>query len=159
MEIQPNTSGHKSLKDDPFAFDPSLKFTYSNAIFELGAAINELLGDQPGILASDMGIQNTLVSPIVNGYSTAWLNQLKADEQALDPNLHPGLSQQQIADDQAKMSEDNAASTASSTGLNGVMSMVSQGVSSKTTTYQNLAQQAQSVVTALLNFMSQIFVL
>ena len=141
---------------DPFSFDPSLKFSYSNGIFEMGAAINELLSDQPDILAAEMGIQNTLVSPIVNSYSTAWLNQLKSDEQGIK---NAGTDQGKIAQAQGQMSEDNAASTASSTGLNGVMSMVSQGVSSKTTTYQNLAQQAQSVVTALLNFISQNWVL
>lgn len=150
------SNAKKDANTDPFAFDPSLNFTYSNAIFALGAAINELMATQPGIIAADQAIQNNLVSQISTNFSNAWLAQLKTDEAAIQA---AGTDAGKIAAAQGQMSVDNAASSASSQLMNSAMSLVTQGVSSKTTTYQNLAQQAQSVVTALLNAMVQNWVL
>jgi len=144
--------------DDPFSFDDSIRFTYGNAIMALGAAINELLSDQPGLIASDMGISNGLVSKVMNDASNYWLGKIK-DAQTTITNLPSDASSQQVAAAQSALTVANANSTASSTSLNGVMSMVTQGVSSKTSSYQNLVQQANGTVSSLLSFISQLWVI
>ena len=149
----------KTLTDKPpFYFDDSMRFSYLGGIMALGRAINELLGDQQEILASNMGISNGLVSTEISKWSDQWLHQLQKDQDAIN-KLTSKSTGAEIAQAQGQLSLDNAASTASSTGLNGVMNMITQAVSSKTSTYQNLVQQSNQVVTSLLSFMAQVWVI
>lgn len=147
----------KTLSDNPFAFDNSILFTYSNAIFALGNAINRLLDVQPGLLASEEQISNELVGPLLHKWSAYWLGRLKDDVATIGGDSKDDPVK--LAKDQGQLNLDSAASSASSTALNGVQSLITQGVSSKTTTYQNLSQQAMNVVVALLNFTSQNWVI
>ncbi len=155
-DLLAHTSGSvlPMLITSPFDFDDSIVFSYKNGIFALANAINGLLAMQPQIISSEMAISTELVSPQITKWSDYWLEQLQTIEAAiktLGPKPDPGT----LADYQAQMSVASAQSSASSTSLNGVLSMLTSGTSSKTTTYQNLTQQVQSVVTALLNAMIQ----
>lgn len=140
----------------PFFFFKGLVFNALNAFSALAQAINELAADQPQIIAGEMGISNDLVTVIQQNFSQAWVTQLQADEDKLkEPNLTP----QQIAQYQGQLNVDNSAAAASSAGLNGVLSLITQGVSGKTTTMQNLMQEFVQVATGGINTFSQDWVL
>lgn len=141
----------------PFDFDDSLTFSYRDGIFALGTAINNLLAIQPQIIASEMAISSEEISAQIDKWSQQYLSILQGYQQqigALDPSKDPNW-QTDLATLQGDMSVANAGSSASSTSLNGVLSMLTSGTSSKTSTYQSLIQQVSSVVTALLNAMTQ----
>jgi hypothetical protein len=142
---------------NPYAWDTDMVFYMGNAAMALGEAIQKLLGEQPGIIQSEMSISNDLVSKVSNSYSTYWLGVLDHDETVIAGDS--GASSQKLAQDQGQLNIDNTKASASSAGFNGVTSAVTQGVSAKTSTYQNLVQQSNQVVTGLLSFISQIWVL
>ncbi len=145
----------KADTSTPFDFDDSLTFSYRGAIAALGQAISNLLAMQPQIIAAKMAISTEAISPQIDKWSQGYLAILQYYQKQIN-NLNPDDKnfQKDLAALQGDMSVANSASSASATGLNGVLSMLTAGTSSETSTYQSLINQISSVVTALLNAMA-----
>lgn len=140
----------------PFDFDHSIAFSFRDAISTLGQAIFGLMDIQPQLITSEMAVSSQLISPHMNSWNNAFLGILQYWQQVIATNNHQGgdPSAQNLATWQGDMQVANADSTSASTALNGVLSSQTSFTSAGTTSNQNLVQEAQSVVTALLNSMT-----
>lgn len=124
-------------------------FSLLGAMSETVTVQMEVLSDAINAVTQMMGVNNNLIGPQMNKWSTYFQQQLSLDQGAIGNS-----DDKNLAKEQAKFNEDNTTATAGNTGFGNASSMVSQQIQTLNQTAQNSQSQAQQFATSLVQSIS-----